>query len=105
VNSSKGKAKTGLFSYDSVMELNPKNMGNSTSFLPATHTTLSTKRFRSYGILKIDFGADFCFWIELQLNGTHPLGLRLPEILEVPNTITVANSLRFPMFHNTVTNG
>jgi hypothetical protein len=45
----------GLFSYDSVPELNTKNMGNSPSFLSVTHTTLSAKWFRSYGILQIDW--------------------------------------------------
>jgi hypothetical protein len=80
-------------------------MGNSTIFLPATHTTLSSKQFRRYGILKIDFAADFCFWTELQLNGTQPLDLRLTKTPKVPNTITVANSLSYPMVHNTDTNG
>jgi hypothetical protein len=47
--------------YDSVRELNTKNMGNSPSFLSVTHTILSAKRFRSYRISKTDFAADFCF--------------------------------------------
>jgi hypothetical protein len=59
----------GLFSYNSVPELNTKNMGNSPSFLSVTHTILSAKRFRSYRILKIDFAADFCFWAAQRLNG------------------------------------
>jgi hypothetical protein len=62
VNSSKKKVKTGLYGFDSVLELNTKNMENSPSFLSVTYTTLSIKRFRSYRILKIDFAADFCFW-------------------------------------------
>jgi hypothetical protein len=53
-----------LFPKDSVLELNTKNLRNSPLFLTITHTTLSTKRFRSYGILTIDFTAEFCFWIE-----------------------------------------
>jgi hypothetical protein len=43
----------GLFGYDSVPELNPKNLGNSPRFLSVTHTTLTMKRYRIYGILKI----------------------------------------------------
>jgi hypothetical protein len=62
--------KMELFSYNSVRELNTKNMGNSPSFLSVTHMILSTKRFRSYRILKIDFAADFCFWAEQRLNGS-----------------------------------
>jgi hypothetical protein len=63
-------AKMGLFGYNSVLELNTKNMRNSPIFLSITHTILSAKRFRSYRILKIDFAADFCFWTELRLNET-----------------------------------
>jgi hypothetical protein len=69
-NSRKETVKKGLFGYNSVQELKTKNMGNSPSFLSVTHTILSTKRFRSYRILKIDFAADFCFWAEQRLNGT-----------------------------------
>jgi hypothetical protein len=69
-NSSKEKVKMGLFSYNSIPELNTKNMGNSPSFLSITHTILSAKRFRSYRILKIDFATDFCFWVEQRLNKT-----------------------------------
>jgi hypothetical protein len=53
--------KTGPFGYNSVLELNTKNMGNYRSFLSVTLTILSVKRFRSYRISKIDFAADFCF--------------------------------------------
>jgi hypothetical protein len=56
--------KTGLFGYNSVPELNMKNMGNSLRFLSVTHTIISAKWFKSYRILKIDFAADFCFWTE-----------------------------------------
>jgi hypothetical protein len=101
VNSSKEKVKTGLFGYDFVLEMNTKNMGNSLIFLSINHTTLSAKRCRYYRILKINFAVDFCFWIELRLDGTQLLGLGLIETPEVPNTIMVANSLRFPMVHNT----
>jgi hypothetical protein len=40
-NNSMEKAKMGEFKYNSVPELNTKNMGNSPSFLYVTHTTLS----------------------------------------------------------------
>jgi hypothetical protein len=83
----------GLFSYNTVPELNTKNMENSPSFLSITHTVLSSKRFRSYKILKIDFAADFCFWVEQRLNRTQL------------NTIMVGNSLSSPMVHNTSPNG
>jgi hypothetical protein len=63
------------------------------------HMTLSAKWFRSYEILKINFTAEFSFWTEQRLNGTELLGLRLVETLEVPNTISVDNSLSFPMVH------
>jgi hypothetical protein len=63
-NSSKEKVKMSLFGYNSVPERTTKNMGNSLSFLSVTHTTLSAKRFRRYGVLKIDFAAEFCFWTE-----------------------------------------
>jgi hypothetical protein len=64
----------------------------------------AAKWFRSYRILKSDFAADFCFWTELRLDGTQLFGLGLAETLEAPNTITVANSLSFPMVYNTVPN-
>jgi hypothetical protein len=40
-NSSKERAKTGWFCYDSVPELNTKNLGNSPRFLSVTDTALS----------------------------------------------------------------
>jgi hypothetical protein len=83
----------GLFGYNTVPELNTKNMENSPSFLSVTHTILSSKRFRSYRILKIDFAADFCFWAEQRLKRTQL------------NTIMVGNSLSSPMVHNTAPNG
>jgi hypothetical protein len=83
--------KIGLF-----LKLNPKNLGNFPSFLSITCTTLS-KWFRNYGILKIDFATEFCFQTEQRLNGTQLLGLGLAETLEVLNTITVGDSLRFLM--------
>jgi hypothetical protein len=60
----------GLFSYNSVLKLNTKNMGNSPIFLSITYMILSAKRFRCYRILKIDFAVDFCFWAEQWLDGT-----------------------------------
>jgi hypothetical protein len=95
----------GLFIYDSVPEPTTKNMGNSPSILSVTHMTLSAKQFRSYRLSKIDFAADFCFWTELQLNGTQILVLGLAKTLKVPNTIMVENSLNFSMVHNTAPNG
>jgi hypothetical protein len=48
-----------LFPKEFVLELSTKHLGNSTSFLTITHTTLSSKRFRKYGILTIDVAAEF----------------------------------------------
>jgi hypothetical protein len=42
-----------------VLELNTKNLGNSTSFLTITYMTLSAKRFKKYGILTINVAAVF----------------------------------------------
>jgi hypothetical protein len=58
VNISNEKEKTELFTRDSVMELNTKKLGNFPSFLTITHTTMSAKRFRSYGILTINVAAE-----------------------------------------------
>jgi hypothetical protein len=43
-----------LFPKEFVLELNTKNLGNSTSFLTITHMILSAKWFKKYGILTID---------------------------------------------------
>jgi hypothetical protein len=86
---------------DSVPELNTKNLENSPFFLTTTHTTLSTKRFRRYGHSKLDFAAEFCFWPEQRQNGTQLSGIGLTETPEVPNTITVGNSLSSPTVYNT----
>jgi hypothetical protein len=75
-------------------------VGNSSRFPAVTDSASSNKRFRSYRILKIDFAAEFCFWIEQRLNGTELLGLRFTKTPEVPNTVTVGNSLIFLMVHN-----
>jgi hypothetical protein len=90
----------GLFIYDFVQEMNSKNLGNSPRFLTVTHMTLPAKWLRSYGILKIDFTAEFCFWTEQRLNVTQLLGLRLAETPKVLNTIMAGNSLIFPMVRN-----
>jgi hypothetical protein len=87
VNNSKQKAKIELFSKEFVLELNTKNLGNSTSFLTITHTTLSTKWFRKYGILMIDVAAVFYFLIEQRRNGSSISRLGLAKTLEVLNTI------------------
>jgi hypothetical protein len=55
------KAKMELFPKEFILELNTKNMGNSTRFLTITHTTLPFNRFRQYGILMIDIAVVFCF--------------------------------------------
>jgi hypothetical protein len=88
-----------LFPKDSVLELNTKNMGISLSFLTITHTTLSAKQFRSYKILTIDIATEFYFWTEHQHNRSSVSSLGLAETLDVPNTILVDNSLRFPMVY------
>jgi hypothetical protein len=50
-----------LFPREFGLELNTKNMSNSPSFLIITHTTLSAKQFRSYGISPIDVAAEILF--------------------------------------------
>jgi hypothetical protein len=60
-----------LFPKDFVLELNTKNLDNSSSFLTITHTTLSAKRISRYEILMIDVAAEFCVWIEQRRNGFH----------------------------------
>jgi hypothetical protein len=87
-----------------VPELNTNNLGNSLSFLTITHTTLSTKWFRSSGIWAINIAAEFCFWTEQRWSGSSILHLRLAETLEVPNTVLDDNSLRFPMVYQTALN-
>jgi hypothetical protein len=80
-------------------------MGNSPCYLTITHTTLSTERFRSYGISTIDVAAEFCFWTEKWQNGSSIFHLGLAETLGVPNTISDDNSLSFPMVCQTAPNG
>jgi hypothetical protein len=48
------KSKNGTVPKGFCLELNTKKLGISPRFLTVTHTTLSAKRFRSYGILTID---------------------------------------------------
>jgi hypothetical protein len=76
-----------LFPKEFVLELNTKNLGNSTSFLTITHTTLSTQRFRKYKILMINVTVVFCFWTEQWRNGSSISRLGLAETLDIPNTI------------------
>jgi hypothetical protein len=45
-NNIKSKAKTELLLKDFVLELNTKNLGNSTGFVTITHMTMSTTRYR-----------------------------------------------------------
>jgi hypothetical protein len=56
--------KMELLPKDFVLELNNKNLGNSTSFLTITQITLSAKQFISYGILTIDVVAEFFSWTD-----------------------------------------
>jgi hypothetical protein len=49
-----------IFPKDSITELSTKNLDNYPSFLTITHMTMSTKWFRSYGILMIHVAAEFC---------------------------------------------
>jgi hypothetical protein len=93
-----------LFSKDSVLQL-PTKLVNSSSFLTITHTTLFAKQFRSYGILMIDIGAEFYFWIEQRQNGASVSSLRLTKTPEVPHTKLVGNSLSFLMEHQMAPNG
>jgi hypothetical protein len=99
VNSKKDKVETELFSKDSIPKLNTKNMGNSIRFLTITHTTLSARRFRSYGILTIDVVAEFGTWTEQWQHGSSISSLGLAETPEVLNTVLVDNSLSFPMVY------
>jgi hypothetical protein len=102
---SKEKNNSGTIRVGFFPELNTKNLDISPRSLSVTYSALSNSRFRRYRILKIDFTADFCFWIKLQLNGTQLLGLGLAETPGVPNTIMVASSIIFLMVHNTAPNG
>jgi hypothetical protein len=63
-------------------------MGNPTSFLAITYTTLPAKRFRKSGILTIDVAAVFCFWTEQRRKGSSISRLRLAKTPEVLNTIS-----------------
>jgi hypothetical protein len=88
-----------LIRKDFVPELNTKNMGNSARFLTITNMTLSTRQFRSYGILTIDVAAEFCTWTEQQHNRSSISNLGLAETPDVPNTISEDNTLSFLMVH------
>jgi hypothetical protein len=79
-----------------VLELNTKNLDNSTSFLTITHTTLSAKQFRIYVILTINVAVVLCFWIEQRWDGSSISSPGLTKTLEVSNTILDDSSLRFP---------
>jgi hypothetical protein len=91
--------KTELFPKEFVLELNTKNLGNSTSFLTITYTTLSAKLFRKYGILIINVAAVLCFWTEQRWNGSSISRLGLAETPEVLNNVSEGNSLSFLMVH------
>jgi hypothetical protein len=93
-----------LFHLKSDGESNTKEVEDFRIFPTGIYFPSSDQRFRSYGILKIDFTAEFCFWTEQRLNGSQLLGLELTEIPEVLNTIMVGNSLRFSMVYSTAPN-
>jgi hypothetical protein len=86
-----------LFPKEFVLELNTKNLGNSTIFITITHMTLLAKRFRKSRILTIDAADVLCFLKEQLRNGSSISRLGLAETPEVPNTILEGNSLNFPM--------
>jgi hypothetical protein len=88
-----------LFPKKFVPELNTKNLENSPSFLTITHTTLSSRRIKSYEILTIDVAAEFCIQTEQWHNGSSISCLGLAETPEVPNTVVEDNSLSFPIVH------
>jgi hypothetical protein len=93
------KLNLGLFASDSSPELNTKKLEDSPSFPSVTYTDSSDQRFRSYGILCIDVAAEFCFWTEQRQNGSLVSILGLAETPDVSNTISIDNSLRFPMVY------
>jgi hypothetical protein len=86
-----------LFPEEFVLELNTKILVNSVSFLTITHTTMSAKWFRRYGILMIAVTVVSCFRIEQRWNGSSISRLGLAETPEVPNTVSEGNSLNFLM--------
>jgi hypothetical protein len=88
-----------LFPKEFVLELNTKNLGNSTIFLTITYMTLSAIRFRKYENLTIDVAAEFCSRTDQWQNGSSFFGLGLAETPEVPNTVLNGNSLSFPVVH------
>jgi hypothetical protein len=79
--------------------LNTKNLGNSTNFLTITYMTLSTKRFRKYGILMINIAVVFCFLTEQRRNGSSISRLGLAKTPEILNTVLEGDSLSFVMVH------
>jgi hypothetical protein len=93
------KNSTELAPKDFLPELSTKNMDNSPSFLTITHVPLSARRFRSYELLMIDVGAEFCTWTEQWHNRSSISCLGLAETMEVPNTVLKVNSPSFLMVH------
>jgi hypothetical protein len=80
--------------------MNSKKLGNSPIFPSVTYSASSDRWFERYKILSIDDTAEIgagqnSSWKETQL-----FGLKLAETPEVLHTITVSNSLSFPMVHN-----
>jgi hypothetical protein len=48
-----------LLPKDFVLELNTKNLGNSSIFLTLTHMTMSARWYISYGSLTVNIAAEF----------------------------------------------
>jgi hypothetical protein len=69
-----------MFRKEFVPELNTKNLGNSTSFVTITHTTMPAKWFRKYGILTTNVAAVFYFWTKQWRNGSSISRLGLVEL-------------------------
>jgi hypothetical protein len=100
----KGTWNLRLIGWDSFPELNTKNLQNSSIFPLDTHIVPSDKWCEKYRILSIDDTAEICAPQNSSWKESQPLGPGLAETPEVPNTIMVGKSLRFPMVHNTAPN-
>jgi hypothetical protein len=86
-----------LFRKDFVPELNTKNLNSSPNFLTMTHMTLSTSKFRSYGILTIDVAAKFYICTEQRHNGSSISNLGLALTPDVLNTISDRHANHAPI--------
>jgi hypothetical protein len=93
-----------MFSREFVSELTTKNLGNSPSFLTITHTTLSTQRFRCYGISTIDVAAEFC---SRQNSSGTDLQFSVSDLSKLwkPRIPFWTTTLSFSMVHQMAPNG